>query len=79
MRGDQLARLWRLLWTFEASFNGLASAEISMPDEAQRCGQNQSPSKACSKRWDGLFYYGAALKRLFGASLAGQRQGRGIG
>ena len=69
MRGDQLAREWRLHWAFEAGSNGLASAEIPMRDEAQRCGQNRSPSKACSKRWDGLFYYGAALKRLFDTSL----------
>jgi len=60
MRGDQLARPSGIIRVIEANSKGLAAAQIAMPDEAQRCGQNRSLSRAYSKSWDGLFYYGAA-------------------
>jgi hypothetical protein len=58
MRGDQLTRQWRVIRAIEASPNGLAVAEIARPDGAQGIARKRSPSKACSKSWNGLFCYG---------------------
>jgi hypothetical protein len=54
MRGDQLARQWQVI---EASPNGLTMAEIAMADGAHGAKRKGSPSKACSKSWNGLFCY----------------------
>ena len=62
MRGDQLARQWRIIRGIEASSNGLTVAEIARPDGAQGTASKKSPSRACSKNWDGLFCYWKADK-----------------
>ena len=55
MRGVQLARQWRVNQAFEATPHGLTMAEIARPDGAQGTAWKRSPSKACSKNWDGFF------------------------
>jgi hypothetical protein len=44
----------------EASPKGLIVAEIATRDGAQGALQIKTPSKACSKNWNGLFCYGGA-------------------
>jgi hypothetical protein len=60
MRGDQLVRQWRIIRAMEASPKGLIVAEIATRDGAQGALQIKTPSKACSKNWNGLFCYGGA-------------------
>jgi hypothetical protein len=57
MRGDQLARQWRVIRAIEASPNGLTAAGIVRPDGAQGTARKRSPSRAYSNNWDGLFCY----------------------
>ena len=79
MRGDQLGRQWWVNRAIEASPKGLTIAEIARPDEAQGTAWKRSPSKACSKNWDGLFWYwkGAKTNRLFDAFLKAGPDRRG--
>ena len=60
MRGDQSARQWRVTRAIEARPNGLTLAEIAACDAHIRP-YRKSPSKACSKRWNGLFCYWGAF------------------
>ncbi len=63
MRGDQLARQWRVIRAMEPSSNGLTVAEIPTPDEAQGSGQNRKPFKSLFQMLGWAFCYGAP-KRL---------------
>ena len=58
MRGDQLARQWRVIRAIEASPNRLTMGEIARPDGSHGTKRKGSPSKAYSKSWDGLFCFG---------------------
>jgi hypothetical protein len=78
MRGDQLARHWRVIWAIEASTNEVSGAEIFMAHGAQGTARKRSPSKACPKNWDGLFCYwkGAKANRMFDAFLRSALKGK---
>jgi hypothetical protein len=58
MRGDQSICLWRVYRGIEVSSNELTAAEIACPDGTLETARKRSPSKACSKSWNGLFCYG---------------------
>jgi hypothetical protein len=55
MRGDQLARQWRVIRAIEASPNGLTVAENARLHEAQGIARKRSPSKAYSDNGMGFF------------------------
>jgi hypothetical protein len=78
MRGDQLVRQWWVNRGIEANPNGLTMDEIARPDGAQGIAWKRSPSKACSKNWDGLFCYwrGAKANILFEAFLKAGPDGK---
>jgi len=59
MRGDQLARQWRVIRAIEASLKGLPAAEIAGLDGAQGSGQNRKPlQKPIPKVGMGFFVMG---------------------
>jgi len=58
MRGDCLAREGGNPRAIRASLKGLTVAEIVRGDGVKKAIQMRSPSKACSKKWDGLFCFG---------------------
>jgi len=57
MRGDQLARQWRVSRRIVASSNGQSVVEIAKLEGVLGTPREGSPSKAFSKSWDGLFCY----------------------
>ena len=52
MRGDQLARQWRVIRALEASPNELTAAEIAWPDGRLEPARKRSPSKVLSPAKD---------------------------
>jgi hypothetical protein len=61
MRGEQLARQWRIIRATKAGSNGLTAAEIPRPYEAQGIGYSRRPYKSLFQilGWAFLFCYGA--------------------
>jgi hypothetical protein len=57
MRGDQLARQWRVTRAIEASPNELTAAEIARLVGVRETIWKRSALEACSKNWNGLFCY----------------------
>ena len=57
MRGDQLAREWRIIRATKARSRGLTVAEIPTPYEAQGTGQNGEPFKSLFQKLEWAFLF----------------------
>lgn len=56
MRGEQLARQWRIIRVTEGSSRGLTVAEIPTPEEVQGSGQNGEPFKSPFQKLEWAFF-----------------------
>jgi hypothetical protein len=68
MRGDQLARQWRVIRTIEARLKELSAAEIARPDEIGILTE-QKPFKSLFQKLGWVFFWGGIEANIFSATV----------